>query len=224
MELENAAIAAGKFADQGFWASINWSNVGDLLTNGLVTAFDSFSRAVANGVKPIEAARDAFLQFAADFLLQIARMIQQQIALNIVKSIFGGTSIGAAIGVGSAHSGGRIGSVSAGSGGNLRRRIDPSVFSVAPRMHGGGIVGLRPGEVPIIAKQGEEMLTENDPRHFGNFGGTTPSQSRGMTVINAVDGSAAMEQALSQSAGQDVFINFMRSRKNEIVQVLGITR
>lgn len=35
-----------------------------------------------------------------------------------------------------------------------------SLFSAAPRYHAGGVVGLGPDEVPIIAKKGERVLTE----------------------------------------------------------------
>jgi hypothetical protein len=37
-------------------------------------------------------------------------------------------------------------------------------FANAQRYHVGGIAGLKPGEVPAILKQGEEVLTADDPR------------------------------------------------------------
>jgi len=46
-----------------------------------------------------------------------------------------------------AHAGGVIGETSL-----PRRSVDPRVFDGAPRFHGGGLV---PGEVPVIARQGE---------------------------------------------------------------------
>ena len=57
-----------------------------------------------------------------------------------------------------AHSGGIIG--------EARRAIYAN--SALPRFHSGGIAGLRPDEVPLIAKRGEEILTQNDPRHRAN--------------------------------------------------------
>lgn len=56
-----------------------------------------------------------------------------------------------------------------------RGPISPMVFNGAPRMHRGGLLS---DEVPIIGKRGEEMLTENDPRHRRNGGGVR------VTVIN----------------------------------------
>lgn len=40
----------------------------------------------------------------------------------------------------------------------IARLVDPAVFAGAARMHSGGMVGLRPGEVPIIAQRGETVL------------------------------------------------------------------
>jgi hypothetical protein len=50
------------------------------------------------------------------------------------------------------HSGGVVGRD------GVRRLVDPAVFIGAARMHAGGMVGLRPGEVPIIARHGETVL------------------------------------------------------------------
>lgn len=62
------------------------------------------------------------------------------------------------------HSGGIVGA------GATRTAAMPSwLWAGAPRFHSGGI--LKPGEVPIIGKVGEEMLTEDDPRHTKNGGG-----------------------------------------------------
>jgi lambda family phage tail tape measure protein len=66
-------------------------------------------------------------------------------------------------GYGVAHQGGVIGTDP------LPTRIaDPSVFDHASRYHRGGLI---PGEVPIIARAGEEVLARSDPRHRFNGGG-----------------------------------------------------
>lgn len=57
------------------------------------------------------------------------------------------------------HSGGVV-----GSAGGMSRRVNPAVFANAPRFHSGGLVG---GEVPIIAKKGERVLTEQQQREMG---------------------------------------------------------
>jgi len=72
---------------------------------------------------------------------------------------FNGT--GPLLSFGSHHAGGIVGSPSS------YRSVHSSVFDNAPRFHNGGLVG---GEVPIIAKKGERVLTEEQQR---NMGGTT---------------------------------------------------
>lgn len=81
------------------------------------------------------------------------------------------------------HGGGTVGN----SG--IRRRTDPSVFLGAPRFHSGGLPGLRPGEVPMIGLEGEEVLTKNDPRNSLNGGRSLIGGPRGgvSVVINTPD-------------------------------------
>lgn len=221
IKLETAAMKADDLNEAAQRNYLDWSRVGDLFVRGLASAFDRFSQAVAEGKSIGEAARDAFLQFASDFLREIAQMIIQQAIFNALKGAFGGTSFGNLIGIPAGHTGGYVGSSRIGSG-NPTRSINPAIFAGALRYHTGGIAGLRPGEMPAILKQGEEVLTRDDPRHMLNGGGSPSSGgSQGITLINAVDGSDAMEQALSQSAGQDVFFNFLRSKRTEIKSILG---
>jgi tape measure domain-containing protein len=63
---------------------------------------------------------------------------------------------------GNKHSGGIVGEFTGLS------MVHPSVFNNAKRFHSGGLVG---NEVPIVALKGEEVLTENDPRHAKNYRG-----------------------------------------------------
>lgn len=62
------------------------------------------------------------------------------------------------------HSGGLVGS------GGAPRGIHPGAFAGAERFHGGGVTGLGPDEVPIVAKRQEEVITRQDPRHRFNGG------------------------------------------------------
>lgn len=61
------------------------------------------------------------------------------------------------------HQGGVV-----GAGASRGRMVDPRVWIGAPRFHSGGIAG---NEVAAILKKGEEVLTEDDPRHAKNGGG-----------------------------------------------------
>lgn len=222
-KLTTAKLQAEQFGFQAENTYLQWNRVADLFVQGLASAFDTFAQKVAEGVPVAQAARDAFLQFASDFLRQIAQMIIQQAIFNALQAALGGTSVGGLIGlpVGTGHTGGMVGSKRVGSG-NSTRRVNPALFAGALRYHTGGFPGLRPGEVPIIAKTGEEILTEDDPRNMMNLAGAGGGTSRNpITLINAVDGSEALQQALSQSAGQEVFLNFVRTKKSEIKQLLG---
>ncbi len=220
--LENAKIEAAGFAKQGFWAQVNWTGVYAMLEGGLSTAFSNFAQAVAQGEDAFEAARTAFLKFASDFLIQIGQMIVQQMILRAMQAAFGGSPFGLAIGIPTAHSGGEIGQNSAGSGGNLRRWVNPAVFAGASRFHSGGVVGLRPGEVPIIAKQGEEMLTRDDPRHVANGGGGGGAGGRQpIKIVNTFDASEMLNHALSTPEGDELFLNYVRANAPRIKAVLG---
>ncbi len=221
-KLQVARLETQNFGTEAGNAYLQWNRVGDLFVNGLASAFDTFAKSVAEGQSVGEAARDAFLKFASDFLLQIARMIIQQAIFNALRSAFGGTSFGSLIGIGAAHTGGLIGSKRAGSG-NRTRQVSPAAFAAARRMHTGGIVGLSPDEVPIIAQKGEEMLTRDDPRHMlnGGGGGEGKSSDGGTTIINTFDPEEVMDRALSTRRGAKVLVNAIRGSRTEIKAAIG---
>ena len=219
-KLETAAIKADNLERSAQKNYLQWDRVGDLFVNGLAGAFDTFAQKVANGEDAFRAAGAAFLQFASDFLLQIAQMIIQQAIFNALQMAFGGTGFGSLIGVG--HTGGLVGGSRVGSG-NGSRRVSPAMFAGATRYHQGGVIGLKPGEVPIIAQQGEEMLTRDDPRHMLNGGGQQATQAvqRAMTIINTFDPVEALERAVSSPAGEEVLVNAVSGKRTEIKAALG---
>jgi tape measure domain-containing protein len=217
--LDSAAIKAETLASKATTVYLQWDRVADLFVTGLASAFDNFAKAVADGENVFVAARQAFLQFAADFLLQIARMIIQQAIFNALQAAFGGTGFGALIGLG--HTGGLVGSSRVGSG-NSSRQISPLAFAGAMRYHSGGIVGLRPGEVPIIAKQGEEMLTRDDPRHMlnGGLSGGSGKPQINVRNINTFDAAGFLAAALDTPAGEQVLFNFVSANPERFKAVI----
>lgn len=103
----------------------------------------------------------------ADTLDKIASKLSD-IALNalfpssgggILGGLFGGGGGGLLGGIlipGILHEGGTAGS----DGYDHSRAFSASTWAGARRMHGGGIAGLMPGEIPTILKKGEQVLTE----------------------------------------------------------------
>lgn len=136
------------------------------------------------------------------------------IALNqIFASLFGGGGglgggggiLGGLLG-GLFHTGGRVG---AGVNG---RRVNPAVFLGAQRMHGGGIAGLRPDEVPIIAQRGELVLPRSKTREALRPQNVSPNVDARTTVVNAFDASSFLSEALSKPEGVKVVLNVVRSQ------------
>ncbi len=215
-KLTASKIEAQNFSDSAKQNYLDWSRLAGLFVDGLAGAFDTFSKAVADGVEPLKAARDAFLQFAADFLIEIAQMIIKQAIFNMLQKALGGTSFGALIGL--AHTGGKVGSQMAGSG-NQSRRVSPNMFIGAPRYHSGGIVGLQPGEVPIIAQEGERILTEEQDKALAKEqqASTAAAGAAGdVAIINAWDAPSLLKAALSAPAGAKILFNWLQENSGAV--------
>lgn len=197
-------------------ALINWREVGNYAASGLAGAFDKFAEKVVEGTSAGQAAREAFLQFASDFLRMIAQMIIQQAILNALKMMFPSTF---GVGVGTAHSGGIAGSS------NVTRQVSPEWFAAAIRYHGGGIAGLMPNEVPAILERGEEILTKSDPRHQFNIGSSDSGTSAPPTItpkiVNAIDSASFLDAALNSTAGEKVILNFIRANQGAVKMAIG---
>lgn len=191
----------------------------EFIANSATNAFTKFAEAIANGENAAKALGTAFRQIASDILLQIGQMIVKQAIFNMLSGMFGGAGGGAGGGIMGLvgklfHTGGVV-----GSGSGPSRSIPAAAFAGAPRYHEGGIAGLKPGEVPAILKRGEEVLTENDPRHAGNGGG---GGGDGSTIINAIDAPSFVEEALKNSRGRKAILNFMSANPAAVRSALGV--
>lgn len=203
-------------AEYGREAAITADQINNMIGMNAANAVNQFAQSLAEGKGFVESLGDAFRKFAADTLIQIGQLIVQLTIMNALKNsgIGGGMAgmLNGFMGMGVAHTGGMI-----GSGIASRRVVHPSILTGAVRYHTGGVIGLKPNERPIIAEVGEEMLTEDDPRHRKNLG-----KSNGITIINAVDGADAIEQGLATPSGQDAVVNHMRSNRAKYRAALGI--
>lgn len=112
---------------------------------------------------------------------------------GLLGLLFGGGSSAPTSAIGGAfdidallwHKGGRVGDATE------RRRVSALAFAAAPRLHGGGVAGIRPNEVPAILERGERVLTgrqwsavTSSLRQADAGGGTT---NYGPFVFNGVD-------------------------------------
>ncbi len=219
IKLDTAAARAGNLAAKAQQNVVDWSRVQNLFASGVAGAFDSFIVAVHEGENVFDAARTAFLQFASDFLRQIAQMIIQQAILNGLKSALGdggGGGIGGFVSslFGKGHTGGGVGAGRVGVG-NATARINPAIFAGASRYHDGGVVGLQPGEVPIIAQEGEEVLERDDPRNQLNSA-AQQQKAADTKIVNAFDTASFLEEALKTRVGEKAILNFVQANSAAI--------
>ena len=125
-------------------------------------ALSGFITDLRNGVS----AGDAFKNMINRI---IDSLIQMSIQMLVVKPLTNMLSAGFGVPAGVGHSGGTVGHI-----GGDGRSFSPLLWQAAPRYHTGGVVGLRPGELPIIAKKGE-IIVPNSSRI--GAGGTTHNSS-----------------------------------------------
>jgi hypothetical protein len=163
----------------------------------------------------------AFAQMISKTLAGIAQLILQAIILNAVDKMTGGLIkplMKMMYGGGVFHDGGIAGS------GNRRRSVSPLIFAGAPRYHTGGIAGLAPDEMGAVLKKGEEVLTQNDPRHRANGGLSAGQDSGGQRPLRQVlaFGDDQIAAAMAGEAGEEVTVTHIRRNKARIRQELGI--
>ena len=195
------------------------------LAEGMMSALDSVANGIAGVITGQMTMKEALAQtaqaiakWAADAVMEIAKVIAQQIILNAISSAFGGGRGAAAASVGSAaaasvrHTGGLAEQ-------GIKRKINPFVFVGATRYHTGGIAGLAPNEVPAILQRGEEVLTKQDPRHRNNAYNGGGNQAQSITLINSYDPVDVLTKALASSDGQKVLVKAIGKHRTELKQI-----
>lgn len=190
------------------------------VTNAFQTAADTIVGLV-NGTLSWGDALDnvinAGLSLLGSFLSAIADVLVQMVALQAAKALIGGSTGG--LGALFFHGGGVV-----GSGGQRRSRTGGlGSWAGAPKFHGGGGMGLRPDEYKAVLKRGEEVLTEEDPRHINNLandnGGGGGGGAPNLKQVLLLD-PAEVAGAMQGRAGQRTFMTFIRTNKETIKQVL----
>jgi len=172
-------------------------------------------KSVSQGLKDM--AREAALSFAK-MMRDAALYI---IKLQIIKALENSgnpilQSIGTAMRgapIGTKHTGGMAGAPSGSS-----RSFGLVVPSAIPRMHTGGVAGLKNDEVMRVLQKNEEVVTRGDPRHVLN-GGTQTAQRAQRIVL--VDERSRIPEAMSSAQGDEVTLQFLRRNKVAVQQLLG---
>ncbi|MDD2038746.1 phage tail tape measure protein [Pseudomonas putida] len=195
----------------------------------LATLTDTVSNSLQGGLEGLfsdfisgtKSAKEAFSDFAQGVLTEVSKIIAKLLIQLAVQSMLnaytGGASSGASglmsmIGAGVKHGGGGIGS----SG--RSRSVPLSLFAGATSYSTGGQIGLKPGEVPIIAEQGEYMLTANDPYHPKNrhkLKSTAVDQSPRISIHNVLD-APSLASAMEGAEGERMVMNHIRANRGEI--------
>lgn len=184
-------------------------DAGDEMSQYAVGAARSIQSAFADFLfDPFEAGLKGMLRSFADI---IRRMIAEAAAARTLGWLLG-PSFGATGQLGGVlgslfHSGGIVGEAAS------TRTLPALAWLGAPRYHSGGIAGLAPDEVPAILRRGEEVLTEDDPRHAANLGGG------GVRIVNVLD-PALVSDYLTSSAGERVVLNVLSRNAGAVREII----
>lgn len=210
-KLDTLQIKASAAANGLSFLGLSTQQIGQLansFADGFVNMFDTFFQGLDEGKSTVEALRDAFLKFAADFLRQIAQMIIKQAILNALQS-FGIPGIGGGAG-GLLSSIFHSGSTSVGSTSAPSRAVSPGLFANAVRYHSGAIAGLKPGEIPAILKRGE-VVDPGDGSVASKVFGLGGGDGRGgsTNVYNMFDAPSFLSEALKSKVGEKALLNWV---------------
>jgi hypothetical protein len=148
----------------------NWGKgLGNALTSAFRSAEDAVAKFVTTGKFDFKALADSILADITRVALRSAILGPLANALGgmgggggIFGNLFGG---GGGILSGIFHSGGIVGAPAP------QRLVPALAFAGAPRLHGGGMAGLRADEVPAILQRGEMVLSRSQLAAIGASAG-----------------------------------------------------
>lgn len=201
------------------------------IATGAVNAFTAAAEGIAgiiNGTQSfgdvVENIGRSIIQTFADITAAIAQAIIKFLILSALEAaaglppgtLSGGGGKGPSL-FGLFHSGGTV-----GGGTGRKRRDNASNWVGAPKFHNGGGMGLENDEYRAILKRGEEVLTDDDPRHINNGGGLGGGGGAAAPSIKQVLvlDPAEIANVSTGRAGQQAFMTNIRTMKETIKQVL----
>ena len=151
-------LATDAVRDYAEKAKETGQGIGDALVSGFRGAEDAVAEFVKTGKLGM---RDLVTSILAD----LAKVAVRRFVLGPIANALGGVlgSLGPAV-ADVLHAGGMVGA-------SAPQRLVPALsFASAPRMHAGGVAGLRPDEVPAILQKGERVLSRAETRAFDRAG------------------------------------------------------
>lgn len=141
--------------------------IGADIGQSLVGAFQSAETTVADFVRN---GKLEFSDLVTSMIADLAQLAARRFILAPLTSAVSG-ALGGEGGIFAdiLHAGGTVGMP------GPSRMVPAMAFAAAPRMHGGGMAGLRPDEVPAILQRGERVLSRREAAGYGGRGdgGTT---------------------------------------------------
>jgi hypothetical protein len=142
-------------------------SIGGDIGKALVGAFRSAETAVGNFVKT---GKLDFRDLVTSLLGDLAKLAARRFILGPIANALSG-ALGGAGGIFAdvLHAGGVVGSA------GPARMVPAMAFADAPRMHTGGMAGLRPDEVPAILQRGERVLSRREARDYDGSGRRDPN-------------------------------------------------
>ncbi len=137
--------------------------IGGDIGQALVGAFQSAENAVGEFVKT---GKLNFRDLVTSLIADLAKLAARRFILGPIANALSG-ALGGAGGIFAdiLHAGGMVGSA------GPSRMVPAMAFAAAPRMHGGGMAGLRHDEVPAILQRGERVLSRREAQSYGAGGG-----------------------------------------------------
>jgi hypothetical protein len=192
--------------------AVNWGKgLGTALSGAFRSAEDALAGFVAGGKIDFQAFADSIMADITRIAIRAAILGPIAGALGGMGGsggLFGGMFAGggeASILSGIFHAGGLV-------GGPAPQRLVPALaFAAAPRLHAGGMAGLRPDEVPAILQRGEMVLSRAQVAAVGSAHDTRPP----VTVVMNI--STPDTNGFRQSQGQiaaDAARAIERARRN----------
>ena len=170
----DAGTAAGEGAERALtgWQAVTAAlsdyasrarEIGGDIGQSLVSAFQSADDAVGEFVKT---GKLNFRDLVTSLIADLAKLAARRFILGPIANALSG-ALGGAGGIFAniLHAGGMVGS----SGPS--RMVPAMAFAAAPRMHSGGVAGLRHDEVPAILQRGERVLSRREAQGYSTGGG-----------------------------------------------------